>query len=40
VSIRVESTRDEYGPVEDIFSNLGHVLTGYLTMKQGKKLSH
>lgn len=40
MAVVVESTKDEYGPVEDIFSNLGHVLTGYLAMKQGKMLYH
>lgn len=40
VALHIASTPDEYGPVEDIFSNLGHVVTGYLTMKRGRKLSH
>lgn len=34
------TTRDEYGPIEDMFSLLTHVVTGYLTMKRGKKLYH
>ena len=40
VSIHIPSTRDEYGPVEDLFSNLGHVVTGYLKMKRGGRLYH
>lgn len=39
-SIVIPSTRDEYGPVEDLFSNIGHVITGYLTMKRGRRLAH
>ena len=31
---------DEYGPVEDVFSILGHLISGYLTMKRGGKLHH
>jgi D-sedoheptulose 7-phosphate isomerase len=38
--IHVPSTRDEYGPVEDMFSVIMHAVTGYLTMKRGRKLSH
>jgi D-sedoheptulose 7-phosphate isomerase len=40
IRVAIPSTRDEYGPVEDIFSNIGHVLTGYITMKRGKMLAH
>jgi D-sedoheptulose 7-phosphate isomerase len=36
----VPTTLDEYGPVEDIFSILVHIITGYLTMKRGRFLSH
>lgn len=39
-SIHTPSTLDEYGPVEDVFSIVMHIVTGYLTMKRGKKLSH
>ena len=38
--VLVPTTHDEYGPVEDIFSNIGHIITGYLAMKHGRKLSH
>lgn len=38
--IHVPTTRDEYGPVEDIFSVIMHIVTGYLTMKRGRMLHH
>ncbi|HNZ47983.1 MAG TPA: SIS domain-containing protein [Candidatus Hydrogenedentes bacterium] len=40
VVIHADTTLDEYGPVEDVFSILGHILAGYLSMKQGKMLHH
>ena len=40
LSIHTSSTLDEYGPIEDMFSIIMHVVTGYLTMKRGRKLSH
>ncbi len=40
VALLVETTLDEYGPVEDAFAILGHILSGYLAMKQGKQLHH
>jgi D-sedoheptulose 7-phosphate isomerase len=40
IAVHVPTSRDEYGPAEDLFSNLGHVITGYLSMKRGKKLYH
>ncbi len=40
VLLLVETTPDEYGPVEDIFSIVDHMVTGYLTMKRGKRLHH
>ncbi|HNR29588.1 MAG TPA: SIS domain-containing protein [Candidatus Hydrogenedentes bacterium] len=36
----VPTTKDEYGPVEDAFSVLGHILCGFLTMRHGKMLHH
>jgi len=36
----IESTKDEYGPVEDAFSILTHVISTYLAQKRGKKLYH
>lgn len=40
LSIHTPTTLDEYGPVEDMFSIIMHIVTGYLTMKRGRKLSH
>jgi len=40
INLNVPTTPDEYGPVEDVFAILDHVVTGYLTMKVGKKLHH
>ena len=38
--IFMPSARDEYGPIEDMFSVLMHAVLTYLTQKRGKKLSH
>lgn len=38
--IHCDSTTDEYGPVEDMFSVYMHIVTGYLTMKRGRHLYH
>lgn len=40
IVLHIPSTRDEYGPVEDIFGILDHIVTGYLTMQRGKRLHH
>ncbi len=40
ILIHAETSPDEYGPVEDVFGILGHMLSGYLAMKQGKALNH
>ncbi|HPO15185.1 MAG TPA: SIS domain-containing protein [Candidatus Hydrogenedentes bacterium] len=40
VSLHIPTTLDEYGPVEDAFSVLGHIFVGYLSMKRGKLLHH
>lgn len=40
VTLHIQATPDEYGPVEDIFGILDHMVTGYLTMRRGKKLHH
>ena len=40
IALVIETTKDEYGPVEDIFGILDHLVTGYLTMKRGKWLHH
>jgi len=34
------SSRDEYGPVEDMFSVVFHAVSGYLTQKRGRPLHH
>lgn len=39
-AIHTPSTKDEYGPVEDMFSVTMHIVTGYLTMKRGRMLRH
>ncbi|MCA1902268.1 MAG: SIS domain-containing protein [Candidatus Hydrogenedens sp.] len=38
--LHIESTKDEYGPIEDIFSILTHIISTYLAQKRGKKLHH
>ena len=40
VSVHVPSSTDEYGPVEDAFSILCHIISGYITMKRGRFLHH
>ena len=40
IVVHAKTTPDEYGPVEDVFSILGHIISGYLAMKMGKALHH
>jgi len=40
INVHIPTTKDEYGPVEDIFGIIDHLVTGYLTMKRGKRLHH
>lgn len=40
IVLHVDTEPDEYGPVEDIFSVLDHIVTGYLAMKRGRQLHH
>ena len=40
IGIPLPSTSDEYGPVEDMFSILEHLIAGWLTMKGGKMMYH
>lgn len=40
VSVHTSSGRDEYGPVEDVFSVICHIISGYITMKRGRFLHH
>lgn len=40
IVLHIESTKDEYGPVEDIFSLLTHLISTYLAQDRGKRLYH
>ena len=40
VVIHVPTTPDEYGPVESIFAHVSHIVSGYISMKRGRKLTH
>lgn len=40
IVVHSKTTKDEYGPVEDVFSILCHLISGYLTMKRGRFLHH
>lgn len=40
LSVHFPSTRDEYGPVEDMFAVLVHIVAGYLAMQRGRNLHH
>lgn len=40
IVIPIPATCDEYGPVEDMFSILGHVTVTWLIMRRGKMLHH
>lgn len=40
INLHLAATADEYGPVEDGFAILEHVVSGYLTMRRGKWLHH
>jgi D-sedoheptulose 7-phosphate isomerase len=40
ISIHTESTTDEYGPMEDMFSVFMHVVTGYIAQRRGRVLHH
>ena len=39
-SVHVPSSKDEYGPVEDMFSVVMHLVTSYITMERGRLLRH
>ena len=39
-AITIETTRDEYGPVEDAFSVVMHAVCGYIIMQRGRMLAH
>lgn len=38
--IYVPSTKDEYGPVEDMFSVIMHIVQSYISMRRGRYLAH
>jgi len=40
ISVIIPTTKDEYGPVEDVFNVLGHILITYIAMSRGKYLHH
>lgn len=40
ITILAPTSPDEYGPVEDIFGIVGHILSGHLSMRRGKWLHH
>lgn len=40
LTVHIPTTTDEYGPVEDIFSVLCHIVSGYIAMRRGRVLYH
>ncbi|MFP6581231.1 MAG: SIS domain-containing protein [Candidatus Hydrogenedentota bacterium] len=38
--IHIESTRDEYGPIEDMFIVIMHIIQSYISMNRGRYLAH
>ena len=40
IHVNFPATSDEYGPVEDMFSVVGHAISGLVTMKRGRWLHH
>ena len=38
--IVIPSTKDEYGPVEDMFSVIMHIVQSYISMQRGRYLAH
>ena len=38
--VHVKATGDEYGPVEDMFSIVCHLVSSYVTMRRGRYLHH
>lgn len=39
-SVHMPSTKDEYGPIEDMFSVIMHIAQSYISMKRGRYLAH
>lgn len=40
ISVVIPTTKDEYGPAEDVFNILGHIVITYIAMSRGKYLHH
>jgi D-sedoheptulose 7-phosphate isomerase len=40
LSVHVPSTADEYGPIEDMFSVVMHIIQTYISMRRGRYLAH
>jgi D-sedoheptulose 7-phosphate isomerase len=40
LAIVTPSTKDEYGPVEDMFSVIMHIIQSYVSMQRGRYLAH
>lgn len=40
IAVVIPTTKDEYGPVEDIFNILGHIVITHIAMSRGKYLHH
>jgi D-sedoheptulose 7-phosphate isomerase len=40
IHVNFPATCDEYGPVEDMFSVVGHAISGLITMRRGRWLHH
>jgi len=40
ISVLIPSTKDEYGPVEDVFNVLDHIIISYIAMSRGRWLHH
>ncbi len=38
--IVIPSTKDEFGPVEDMFSVIMHIIQSYISMRRGRYLAH
>lgn len=38
--VNIPTSPDEYGPVEDVFSILTHIISGYINLRRGCKLHH
>lgn len=40
IPVIIPSTKDEYGPVEDVFNVLDHIIISYIAMNRGRWLHH